>query len=68
LDKTKLESLNGVLAHVARRDAFGNSDAPSGPQDRSAQFREPPHVLFNIALLYSVSRIDTGRSFSGVTP
>jgi hypothetical protein len=37
------------------------------PQAGTAQFREPPHVLFNIALLYSVSQIDTGRSFSGVT-
>jgi hypothetical protein len=67
LDKTKLESLNLIFAALPRRDAFGNSDAQEAHYGGTAQFREPPHVLFNIALLYSVSRIDTGRSFSGVT-
>jgi hypothetical protein len=67
LDKAKLESLNGISAAAARRDAFGNSDAPARPRAATAQFREPSHVQFNFALIYSVSRIEMGRSFSGVT-
>jgi hypothetical protein len=34
---------------------------------RTAQIREASHVQFNFALIYSVSRIEMGRSFSGVT-
>jgi hypothetical protein len=65
LDKAKHKSLN--LIPAAARDAFGISGDPRVRQCSMPQFREPAHVQFNFALIYSASRIDMGRSFSGVT-
>ena len=67
LDKAKLKSLSGTTAAGTHRDAFGSSDAPWRPRSATAQFREASHVQFNFALIYSVSRNEMGRSFSGVT-
>src|SRR6185437_13793714 len=67
LDKAKLQSLNPVPSALRHRDALGSSSAWETPCGGTAQIRERSHVLFNIVLLYSVSRIEMGRSFSGVT-
>jgi hypothetical protein len=64
LDKAKLKSLNLT---PAARDAFGISGDPQVRHCSMPQFREAPHVQFNFALIYSASRIEMGRSFSGVT-
>jgi hypothetical protein len=67
LDKTQLESLSGTFAAGTHRDGFGISGGRETPRSSTAQFRERSHVQFNFALIYSDSRNDTGRSFSGVT-
>jgi len=53
-----------VRGMAALRETRSNSH---GAVPRTALLCERPHVLFNIALLYSGDRFEAGSAFSGVT-